>query len=91
MTRGGRRSWESRLARRYYDKLFKEFAIVDLSRASEGKVGMRWRTEEEVGAAAPLSFLPRVALTGGPALRSRSLWAKASSCAGASGAARFAA
>lgn len=41
-------SWEVQLARRYYDKLFKEYCIVDLSRYKENKVGMRWRTEQEV-------------------------------------------
>eukprot|EP00601_Ochromonadales_sp_CCMP2298_P012850 CAMPEP_0173252528 /NCGR_PEP_ID=MMETSP1142-20121109/20784_1 /TAXON_ID=483371 /ORGANISM="non described non described, Strain CCMP2298" /LENGTH=101 /DNA_ID=CAMNT_0014185595 /DNA_START=71 /DNA_END=373 /DNA_ORIENTATION=+ len=40
--------WKVRLARRYYDKLYKEFAIADLSRYKEGQVGFRWRTEEEV-------------------------------------------
>ena len=28
-------SWEKRLAKKYYDKLFKEYAIVDLSRYTE--------------------------------------------------------
>lgn len=29
-------------------KLFKEYAIADLSRYKEGRVGLRWRTQEEV-------------------------------------------
>ena len=29
-------------------KLFKEYAIADLSRHKEGKVGLRWRTQKEV-------------------------------------------
>ncbi|XP_064603089.1 protein FRA10AC1 homolog [Liolophura sinensis] len=41
-------SWEKRLAKKYYDKLFKEYCIADLSRYKENKVGMRWRTEKEV-------------------------------------------
>lgn len=41
-------TWETRLARRYYDRLFREFAIADLSRFKEQKVGLRWRTEAEV-------------------------------------------
>lgn len=41
-------SWEVQLARRYYDKLFKEYCIIDLSRYKENKFGMRWRTENEV-------------------------------------------
>ncbi|GIL82844.1 hypothetical protein Vretimale_8174 [Volvox reticuliferus] len=41
-------SWEARLAKRYYDRLFKEYAIVDLSFYKQSKLGMRWRTEKEV-------------------------------------------
>lgn len=41
-------SWEVRMARRYYAKLFKEYAVADLSRHRESKVGLRWRTEREV-------------------------------------------
>jgi len=41
-------SWEVQLARRYYDKLFKEYCIIDLSRYKENKFGMRWRVEKEV-------------------------------------------
>eukprot|EP00775_Hariotina_reticulata_P006963 gene6962-biopygen8763 len=41
-------SWGVRLAKRYYDRLFKEFAIADMSRYKESKIGMRWRTKAEV-------------------------------------------
>ena len=41
-------SWESRLARRYYDRLFKEYVICDLSGYRDGRVGFRWRTKAEV-------------------------------------------
>lgn len=41
-------SWETRLARRYYDKLFKEYCIADLTRYRENKIALRWRTETEV-------------------------------------------
>ena len=41
-------SWEKRLAKKYYDKLFKEYAIADLSRYREGAIGLRWRTAKEV-------------------------------------------
>ncbi|GFO20114.1 protein fra10ac1 homolog [Plakobranchus ocellatus] len=41
-------SWEKRLAKKYWDKLFKEYCIADLSRYKENKVGMRWRVEKEV-------------------------------------------
>jgi hypothetical protein len=40
--------WKVRLARRYYNKLFREFAIIDLSQHLAGKYGLRWRTESEV-------------------------------------------
>lgn len=38
-----------RLARRYYDRLFKEYAICDLSRVSSHRkaIGLRWRTHKE--------------------------------------------
>jgi len=44
----GEDSWEVQLARKYYDKLFKEYVIIDLSRYKENKFGMRWRIEKEV-------------------------------------------
>jgi len=45
---GGEESWETQLARRYYNKLFKEYCIIDLSRYKENQFGMRWRLEKEV-------------------------------------------
>uniref|UniRef100_H0V2T9 FRA10A associated CGG repeat 1 n=1 Tax=Cavia porcellus TaxID=10141 RepID=H0V2T9_CAVPO len=39
---------EKRLAKKYYDKLFKEYCIADLSRYKENKFGFRWRIEKEV-------------------------------------------
>ncbi|KAK2992341.1 hypothetical protein RJ640_015429 [Escallonia rubra] len=41
-------SWEQRLVKRYYDKLFKEYCIADMSQYKTGKIGLRWRTEREV-------------------------------------------
>lgn len=41
-------SWEQRLAKKYYAKLFKEYCICDLTRFKENRVAMRWRTEAEV-------------------------------------------
>jgi len=41
-------SWEVQLAKRYHDKLFKEYVIIDLSRYKENQFGMRWRQEAEV-------------------------------------------
>ena len=43
-----RLSWEKQLAKKYYDKLFKEYCIADLSLYKENKVAMRWRVEREV-------------------------------------------
>eukprot|EP00300_Choanocystis_sp_HF-7_P011641 c17555_g1_i1.p3 GENE.c17555_g1_i1~~c17555_g1_i1.p3 ORF type:complete len:294 (+),score=86.34 c17555_g1_i1:35-916(+) len=41
-------AWRKRIARKYYDKLFKEYCLIDLSHYKEGKVGLRWRIEKEV-------------------------------------------
>ncbi|XP_071483360.1 protein FRA10AC1-like [Diadema antillarum] len=41
-------SWGRRLAKKYWDKLFKEYCIADLSRYKENKIAMRWRVEKEV-------------------------------------------
>ena len=41
-------SWEKKLAKTYYDRLFKEYAIADLSRYKENKIALRWRIEKEV-------------------------------------------
>lgn len=40
--------WGKRLAKAYYDKLFREYCICDLTYYKENKVAMRWRTEKEV-------------------------------------------
>lgn len=39
-------TYEERLAKKYYDKLFREYAIVDLSRYKENKIGNRFRVEK---------------------------------------------
>ncbi|XP_069467451.1 protein FRA10AC1 homolog isoform X2 [Ambystoma mexicanum] len=41
-------TWEKRMARKYYDKLFKEYCIADLRRYKENQFGFRWRVEKEV-------------------------------------------
>ncbi|CAN8025210.1 hypothetical protein HPB47_009611 [Ixodes persulcatus] len=41
-------SWEKQLAKRYYDKLFKEYCICDLTYYKANKIAMRWRTEQEL-------------------------------------------
>eukprot|EP00850_Spirogloea_muscicola_P011072 SM000067S20349 [mRNA] locus=s67:448614:449712:- [translate_table: standard] len=35
-------TWEQRLARRYHDKLFKEYCIADMSRYKENKARFRY-------------------------------------------------
>lgn len=44
----GTKKFEQVYAKKYYDKLYKEFAIADLSRYKERKMGLRWRSEKEV-------------------------------------------
>mmetsp|Transcript_32210 Transcript_32210/g.44931 ORF Transcript_32210/g.44931 Transcript_32210/m.44931 type:complete len:278 (+) Transcript_32210:126-959(+) len=41
-------SYEKRMAKKYYDKLYKEYCVGYLKHFKEGKIGMRWRTESEV-------------------------------------------
>jgi len=41
-------SWEQRLARKYYEKLFKEYCLADMTYYQKGKIGLRWRTQSEV-------------------------------------------
>ncbi|TDH71865.1 hypothetical protein CCR75_001054 [Bremia lactucae] len=44
----GETDWRVRMSVRYYQQLFREYALADLSRYKEGKIGLRWRTETEV-------------------------------------------
>ena len=37
-----------KLALRFYDKLFREYALVDLKHYKSGQIAMRWRIEDEV-------------------------------------------
>lgn len=41
-------TWEERLAKKYYDKLFREYCICNLSKFKENKLANRFRTEKEV-------------------------------------------
>ncbi|KAF9973694.1 hypothetical protein BGZ73_003027 [Actinomortierella ambigua] len=41
-------SWEQRLAKKYYDRLYKEYALVELKYYEIGRIAMRWRNEIEV-------------------------------------------
>uniref|UniRef100_A0A0N5BFL1 Protein FRA10AC1 n=1 Tax=Strongyloides papillosus TaxID=174720 RepID=A0A0N5BFL1_STREA len=43
-----RMTWEEKLAKRYYDRIYKEFCIADLSKYKENKIALRWRLEMEV-------------------------------------------
>ncbi|KAJ8325847.1 hypothetical protein O5D80_006033 [Batrachochytrium dendrobatidis] len=41
-------TWETRIAKKYYDKLFKEYCLAEMSLYKEGKIAMRWRSQKEV-------------------------------------------
>mmetsp|Transcript_1743 Transcript_1743/g.6503 ORF Transcript_1743/g.6503 Transcript_1743/m.6503 type:complete len:183 (-) Transcript_1743:1137-1685(-) len=41
-------SYEEKLTRKHYDRMFKEYAIANLSRYRVGLLGLRWCTEDEV-------------------------------------------
>lgn len=41
-------TWEQKLAKKYWDKLFKEYTICDLSLYKKNKIALRWRIEKEV-------------------------------------------
>jgi len=42
------------MAVKYYDKLFKEYCIADMSHYKSGRIGLRWRTQSEVSVPFPL-------------------------------------
>ena len=46
-----------RMAVKYYNKLFKEYCIADMSRYKTGQIGLRWRTQ--ASAPADLAHLRR--------------------------------
>lgn len=41
-------TWNDQLAQKYYDSLFREFAVCDLKHYKSGNFALRWRTEAEV-------------------------------------------
>ncbi|PCH42047.1 hypothetical protein WOLCODRAFT_72611 [Wolfiporia cocos MD-104 SS10] len=41
-------SWNEQLAKKYYDNLYREFAVCDLKHYKSGNFALRWRTESEV-------------------------------------------
>lgn len=42
------RTWEEQLSLSWYNKLFREYALCDLTQYKSGGVALRWRTEQEV-------------------------------------------
>mmetsp|Transcript_3246 Transcript_3246/g.7135 ORF Transcript_3246/g.7135 Transcript_3246/m.7135 type:complete len:377 (-) Transcript_3246:1120-2250(-) len=48
-TSGYGSTWQQRMVQHYHSHLYKEYVLADLSHVlSKGKVGLRWRTENEV-------------------------------------------
>ncbi|KAF9787469.1 folate-sensitive fragile site protein Fra10Ac1-domain-containing protein [Thelephora terrestris] len=41
-------AWNDKVAKKYYDSLYKEFAVCDLKHYKSGNFSLRWRTEDEV-------------------------------------------
>ncbi|KAL4064445.1 folate-sensitive fragile site protein Fra10Ac1-domain-containing protein [Scleroderma citrinum] len=41
-------SWNDQLAKKYYDSLYREFALCNLKHYKSGNFSLRWRTENEV-------------------------------------------
>eukprot|EP00833_Pecoramyces_ruminatium_P016773 jgi/Orpsp1_1/1190805/evm.model.d7180000081316.1 len=41
-------TWEKRIAKKYYDKLYKEYCLANLVYYKEGKIALRWRIEREL-------------------------------------------
>ncbi|KAJ6545087.1 folate-sensitive fragile site protein Fra10Ac1-domain-containing protein [Mycena vulgaris] len=48
----GQQSWDEQLASKYYESLFREYAVCDLKHYKSGNFALRWRTEAEVLAGA---------------------------------------
>ncbi|KAF7773687.1 hypothetical protein Agabi119p4_5854 [Agaricus bisporus var. burnettii] len=47
-TASGSKTWEDKLAEKYYENLYREFALCDLKHYKSGNFALRWRTETEV-------------------------------------------
>lgn len=43
-----KKAWEDQLAEKYYESLYREFAVCDLKHYKSGNFALRWRTETEV-------------------------------------------
>ncbi|ORX43757.1 hypothetical protein BCR36DRAFT_140152 [Piromyces finnis] len=41
-------TWEKRIAKKYYDKLYKEYCLANLKYYKEDKIALRWRIEREL-------------------------------------------
>ena len=46
--KGGADAYEDEVARRYYNHLFKEYAIADMKHYKSGNLALRWRSEDDV-------------------------------------------
>ncbi|OCH86622.1 hypothetical protein OBBRIDRAFT_761077 [Obba rivulosa] len=44
----GTLAWEEQVAKKYYDNLYREYAVCDLKHYKTGNFALRWRTENEV-------------------------------------------
>jgi len=42
------KTWDDQLAGKYYESLYREFAVCDLKHYKSGNFSLRWRTEDEV-------------------------------------------
>ena len=51
-------SWEERVSKKYYDQLFKEYCLCDMTGFKQGRIAMRWRTKDEVLSGKGFSFDP---------------------------------
>ncbi|GKY98204.1 hypothetical protein MPSEU_000778100 [Mayamaea pseudoterrestris] len=43
-----RGTWQDRMVQHYHQHLYKEYVLADLTFASEQRLGLRWRTQDEV-------------------------------------------
>jgi len=41
-------NWETRMVKKYYDSLFKEYCVGEMTYYKIGRIGLRWRTKDEV-------------------------------------------
>ncbi|KAI8826663.1 folate-sensitive fragile site protein Fra10Ac1-domain-containing protein [Fimicolochytrium jonesii] len=63
-------TWEARVAKKYYDKLFKEYCVANLSRYKTSQIALRWRTQKEVVAGKGQFICANLSCDENPNLRS---------------------